>query len=128
MSLDQRRKRRGSQQRRVPGHYKQIFSAAADGFARDLHGMPSAALRMLHHRLRAKRLDGCGNLFGLMPHNDNNFSRLQRLASPHHMLHKRTPASPMQHLSHIGFQPRAFSGGQHQRNSVFRRHSRIILA
>ena len=45
--------------------------------------MARAALRILYHRFRAKRLDNRGNLLRLMPNNHDNLSRLQRLASPH---------------------------------------------
>ncbi len=90
--------------------------------------MARAALRILHHRFRAKRLDNRGNRLGLMSNNDDDLSRLQRLASPHDMLDQRAPARAMQHLGHVGFEARAFPGSEYDGDSVFRGHCRIILA
>ena len=62
-----------------------------------------------------------------MTYDRYDFSQFQWGAGRNDVFDKAAPASPVQHLSHTGFQPRAFSCGEYDHSKIVGRHRPIIL-
>ena len=61
------------------------FCTAANGAARDLHGMPGAALGLLQDRLRTQGCDNLPDFVCLVADNCDQLRRFQRLAGSYHV-------------------------------------------
>jgi hypothetical protein len=70
MRGDKGLKRFGANKRRIPGQYEGKLRSS-QGTPRNLHRMAGAVLRLLQDNLSPEWLDYWGDLFCLVPHNDN---------------------------------------------------------
>ena len=122
----QRGERFRADQRRIARQQDGELRARGNRAPRHQHRVARAALRLLQHCLHAQRRDRGGHILGLMAHDRDNFSRLERQARAHNVLDQRTPARAVQHLRQRGFEPRALARGQDHDYEVGSCHTSIV--
>ncbi len=122
----ERRKSLRANQRRIARQQDSELRARRDRAPRHEHCVSRAALRLLQRRLHAERRDRAGHVVGLMTHDRDNLTRLERLARAHDVLDQRAPARAVQHFRPSGFQPRALARSQDHNHEVGSRHTHIV--
>ncbi len=65
--------------------------------------------------------------FGLMADDGDDFFRVQRQASAHHVLHDGAATRVMQHFGDVGLEASAFASGENEDNDVFVGHGGSIV-
>jgi len=113
--------RLGADQRGV-ARYDDCDLRAADGAARDQHGVAGAVLRLLENGLCAQRLNHRRDVFGLVADDDVDCPRLQRHRRAHHVLDQRASAGAVQHLGQRRAQACALARGQNDDDEIGKRH------
>jgi hypothetical protein len=110
MRIEQRRKSFGAKERRIARYDKHNLRASADRAPCDLHGVASAALRLLQNGLRSKLGDDGANFLRLMSYDNKQLRWFEWQASAHDVLDKRASPGAMQDFRQIGTHARAFAG------------------
>ena len=88
MFLEQGAKSFGADERGVTGKDDDVFGVA-DGAFRNEHGVAGAVLRLLQDGFDIERLDGGGNLFGLMADDGDDFFGVKRQAGADDVIDER---------------------------------------
>ena len=105
-----------------PGKHDGNLGAAAERTARDQHGVPGAALRLLQDGADTERLEHGGYLVGLMADDGNDRTRLERLAGAHDVFDQGAAAGTVQHFGQIGAQARALARRQDDDDKIGKWH------
>jgi hypothetical protein len=98
MQTRQRQQSLRTHERRIARHNYGELGVGWECAPRNEHGIAAATLRPLQNTASAQWLDGCGDLLGLFPYDNNYRMRFQRLAGADNLFDKRPSPSAVQNL------------------------------
>jgi hypothetical protein len=86
-----------------------------------------AVLWLLQNSFDVESSDGCGNLFGLVAYDSNDFFRVERHAGANDVIHKWAATGVMQDFGKAGFEAGAFASGEDEDDCVVIGHGQSIV-